>query len=58
MRGEGDGLAVGDGLIVTDRVTVDGLGAAVTVWVAVVVVSSRIGDREGSSVADRVGVGS
>ena len=55
---EGDGLAVGDGLIVTDRVTVDGLGAAVTVWVAVVVVSSRIGDREGSSVADRVGVGS
>ena len=56
---EGDGLAVGDGLIVTDRVTVDGLGAAVTVWVVVVVVdSSRIGDREGSSVADRVGVGS
>ena len=26
-----DGLAVGDGLIITDRVTVDGLGAAVTV---------------------------
>jgi hypothetical protein len=37
-------------------VTVDGLGAAVTVWV--VVVSSRIGDREGFLVADGVGVGS
>jgi len=37
-------------------VTVDGLGAAVTVWV--VVVSSRIGDREGFVVADGVGVGS
>ena len=50
------GLAVGDGLIVTDRVTVDGLGVAVTVWVAVV--SSRIGDREGFLVADGVGVDS
>jgi hypothetical protein len=40
-------------------VTVDGLGAAVTVWVAVIVaVSSRIGDREGFFVADSVGVGS
>jgi hypothetical protein len=54
---EGDGLAVGDGLIVTDRVTVDVLGAAVTVRVAVVVVSSRIGDREGFSVADGADVG-
>ena len=53
---DGDGLAVGDGLIVTDRVTVDGLGAAVTVWV--VLVSSRIGDREGFFVADGVAVGS
>ena len=44
------------GLIVTDRVTVDGLGAVVTVWV--VVVSTRIGDREGFFVADGVGVGS
>jgi hypothetical protein len=52
----GDWLEVGDGLIVTDRVTVDGLGAAVTVWVAVV--SSRIGDREGSFVADGFGVDS
>jgi hypothetical protein len=63
--GEGDGLAVGDGLIVTDRVTVDGLGAAVTVcaeavtvWVLVVGVSSRIGDREGFVVADGADVGS
>jgi len=40
-------------------VTVDGLGAAVTVWVAVVVVvSSRIGDREGFFVADGAGVAS
>jgi hypothetical protein len=46
-------------LTVTDRVTVDGLETAVTVWVAVVpVVSSRVGDREGFSVADRVAVGS
>ena len=36
--------------------TVDGLDAAVTVWV--VVVSSVIGDREGFFVADRVAVGS
>ena len=55
---DGDGLAVGDGLMVTDRVTVDGLGAAVTVWVWVSVVCSRIGDREGFSVGDRVDVGS
>src|SRR4029434_1607486 len=54
---EGDGLAVGDGLIVADRVTVAVLGAAVTVRVAVVVVSSRIGDREGFSVADGADVG-
>ena len=53
---DGEGLAVGDGLIVTDRVTVDGLGAAVTV--SVLVVSSLIGDREGFFVADSVGVGS
>jgi hypothetical protein len=38
-------------------VTVDVLGAAVTVRVAVVVVSSRIGDREGFSVADGANVG-
>ena len=50
------GLAVGVGLIVTDRVTVDGLGVAVTVWVGVV--SSRIGDREGFFVADGVAVDS
>jgi hypothetical protein len=56
--GDGEGLAVGDGLIVTDRVTVEGLGAAVTVSVAVAVVSSRIGDREGLFVADSVDVGS
>jgi hypothetical protein len=37
-------------------VTVDALGAAVTVWV--VVVSTRIGDRDGLFVADRVAVGS
>jgi hypothetical protein len=37
-------------------VTVDGLGAAVTVWV--VVVSTTIGDREGFFVADGVSVGS
>jgi hypothetical protein len=37
-------------------VTVDGLGAAVTVWV--VVLSTRIGVREGFFVADGVGVGS
>ena len=54
---DGDGVAVGDGLIVTDRVTVDVLGAEVTVRVAVVV-SSRIGDREGFLVADGVDVGS
>ena len=36
--------------------TVDGLGAAVTV--RVVVVSTRIGDRDGFFVADGVGVGS
>jgi hypothetical protein len=54
---DGDGLAVDDGLIVTDRVTVDVLGAEVTVRVAVVV-SSRIGDREGFLVADGVDVGS
>jgi hypothetical protein len=42
--------------MVTDLVTVDGLGAAVIVWV--VVVSTRIGDREGFVVADVVGVGS
>ena len=53
---DGDGLALGDGLIVTDRVTVDGLGAAVTV--CVVVVSTRMGDRGGLLVADRVAVGS
>jgi hypothetical protein len=52
----GDWLAVGNGLIVTDRVTVDGLGSAVTVWVAVV--STRIGDRGGFFVADSVDVGS
>ena len=50
------GLAVGDGLIVTDRVTVDGLGAAVIVWVAVV--SALIGDRDGFLVADGVRVDS
>jgi len=62
---DGDALAVGDGVIVTDRVTVDGLGAAitvcaeaVTVWVLVVGVSSRIGDREGFVVADGADVGS
>jgi hypothetical protein len=49
-------VAVGDELIVTERVTVDGLGAAVTVWV--VVVSPRIGDREGFFVADGASVGS
>ena len=59
---EGDGLAVGDepavrdGLAVTVRVTVDGLGTAVTVWV--VVVSTRIGGSEGSFVAEGVGVDS
>jgi hypothetical protein len=53
---DGEGLALGDALIVTDRVTVDGLGAAVTVWV--VVVSTRIGDRDGFVAADRVAVGS
>ena len=53
---DGEGLAVGDGLTVTDRLTVDGLGAAVTV--RVVVVSTRIGDRDGFFVADGVGVGS
>jgi hypothetical protein len=56
-EGDGDGLEVGDGLIVTDRVAVDVLGAEVTVRVAVVV-SSRIGDREGSFVAVIVDVGS
>jgi hypothetical protein len=39
-------------------VTVDVLGAEVTVRVAVVVVSSRIGDREGFFVAESVDVGS
>jgi hypothetical protein len=39
-------------------VTVDELGAAVTVWVVVAVVSARIGDREGFFVADGVDVGS
>lgn len=56
--GDGKGVAVGDGLTVTDRVTVDGLGAAVTVWVVVVLVSTRIGDREGFLVADGVDSGS
>jgi hypothetical protein len=50
-------LALGDVLIVTDRVTVDGLGAA-AVTVVVVVGSSRVGDREGFPVAVRVAVGS
>jgi hypothetical protein len=52
-------------VIVTDRVTVDALGAAVTVcaeavtvWVLVVGVSSRIGDREGFVVADGADVAS
>jgi hypothetical protein len=58
-EGDGDGLVLGDVLTVTDRVTVDGLEAAVTVWVAVVaMVTSRVGDREGFCVADRVAVGS
>jgi hypothetical protein len=57
-EGDGEGLAVGDGLTVTDRVTVDGLGAAVTVCVVVVLVSTRIGDREGFLVADGVDSGS
>jgi hypothetical protein len=53
---DGDGLGVSDGLIVTDRVTVDGLGVAMTV--GVVVVSTPTGDREGFFVADRVAEGS